>query len=65
MSQVTPRPGIPEAAGIVESHIHTHSTVTFQRKAKISLLRISAVERLAGVLLLLCGLWTLVFWALH
>ncbi len=31
----------------------------------MSLLRLSALERLAGVSLLLLGLWGLVFWALR
>jgi hypothetical protein len=65
MSQISPREGISEAAVAVDSRSHVHTAVAFRRKAKVSLLQLSAFERLAGVFVLLCGLWMMVFWALH
>jgi hypothetical protein len=50
------------------SHAHTshpHGHRRIKRTVELSLLRLSALERLGGVCLLLAGLWALVFWALH
>jgi hypothetical protein len=56
------------ASGEREDHAHlphVHARHAHGHDAKLSLLRLSVVERLAGVLLLLAGLWALVYWALH
>jgi hypothetical protein len=43
------------------SHHHHHIAVAVPR---FSLLRLSALERLGGVAIILCGLWGAVWWAL-
>jgi hypothetical protein len=56
------------ASGEREDHVHLprfHAHHPHGDAAKLSLLRLSVPQRLAGVLLLLAGLWALVFWALH
>ena len=66
MSQVPPQDVSVEVIGAVKPHAHVHAHAgTPMRKAKLSLLRLSAGERIGGVLILLAGLWALVFWALH
>jgi len=69
MSQIPPRELSVEAIGTIENrvehHLHVHPHLVVLRPARLSLLRLSALERLGGVLVLLAGLWALVFWALQ
>jgi hypothetical protein len=46
-------------------HAHAHAHAAVRPVARLSLLRLSALERLGGVGVLLVGLWALVFWALR
>ena len=73
MSHTPPHDVSIEALAVAEPHNHahaghehtTHAHRRIKRTAELSLLRLSALERLGGVCLLLAGLWALVFWALH
>jgi hypothetical protein len=73
MSHTPPHDVSIETLAVAEPHNHahagqkhtTHAHRRIKRTAELSLLRLSALERLGGVCLLLAGLWALVFWALH
>ena len=64
--QDMPAPTVVAAEPHAHMHVHVHARAAAPaRKAKLSLLQLSAAERLGFVLILLTGLWALVFWALH
>jgi hypothetical protein len=65
MSQVPPSDLAAQLVVPAKAHSHAHPRVAVRPRAKMSLLRLSAFERLAGVSVLLFGLWALVFWALR
>ncbi|MGP0058049.1 MAG: hypothetical protein ACLPID_01995 [Beijerinckiaceae bacterium] len=65
MNQVPPSDLAAQLVVPAKAHMHAHQHVAVRPRAKMSLLRLSALERLAGVSLLLLGLWGLVFWALR
>jgi hypothetical protein len=70
MSQVPSKdmPAATSAAVGPHINVHAHAGAPL-RKARLaprlSLLRLSAGERLGGVTVLVVGLWALVYWALH
>jgi hypothetical protein len=57
--------GAKTSAHVSDTNVHTHAHGGVRPNAKFSLLRLSALERLGGVAVLLIGLWALVFWALR
>ena len=73
MSLVSPHPlatdqlaasQLAAEAGRSDAHAHPHGASS-ARFGGVSLLRLSALERLAGVAVILALLWALVVWAIH